>query len=147
MTLPFPSFEDLRKMFQFWIDQQDKWFYFETAGLRNRSDGGSEVPDTRRFANPITYSRRTETVYYSQSRIVGMIGDVINYPPSLMLHDAKIIIVEFNQSVHDPGTGFISEEGRSRYGLVFSQIAYFEPVEDEVLFMSSDPRVHISEGD
>ena len=28
--IPLPTFEDNIKLLQFWIDQQDKWFYFET---------------------------------------------------------------------------------------------------------------------
>jgi hypothetical protein len=27
--MPIPTFEDIRKILQFWIDQQDKWFFFE----------------------------------------------------------------------------------------------------------------------
>ena len=28
-----PSFEDIEKVFSFWLDQQDKYFYFETAPI------------------------------------------------------------------------------------------------------------------
>jgi len=141
MTLPIPTFEDIRRALQFWIDQQDKWFYFETVTFPNRSTEDSEVPNPIQSRSPMTWARSDVTTYYLQTRIIGKIGDVINFPPSLMLHDSKVFTVEFYHSRLHSTTQVISEEDRSRYGLVFTQITYYEPIEDEEAFLDSDQRI------
>ena len=90
--IPLPSFEDIRKILQFWIDQQDKWFYFETEFILSGSTGESEVPGLRTSSIPAFASRR-ETNQYIQTRIVGIISDVISYPPSLLLKNVSVFTV------------------------------------------------------
>jgi hypothetical protein len=139
MTTPLiPTFEDIRKILNFWFDQENKWFYFETAPLKVASN--TEIDeDQEPFVATATIGHRRETVDYSQDRIVGLIFDVISYPPSLLLHDATIYSVQpdFSQ-----GTKTIKKvEKREIYGLVFSQITYYEPIKDIKVFLQGDPRV------
>jgi hypothetical protein len=34
-----------------------------------------------------------EILYYSQSRVIGLIHDIVSYPPSLLLHDATVFTI------------------------------------------------------
>lgn len=142
---PIPTFEDIRRALQFWIDQQDKWFYFEAAASQNRSTGETDVTNPLQTRAIINREYTEETIFYLQTRVVGKIGDVINFPPSLMLNDSKVFTVEFYRSALHSIIKIVSEEDRSKYGLVFSQITYYEPVEDEEAFLNSDPRVNPTE--
>ncbi len=143
-SMPIPSFEDLRKILQFWIDQQDKWFYFEGPALQAGTTGEAEVPNPLRSGTSISFSRRDETVQYIQTRLVGRIADVVSYPPSLLLADATVFNAELSYS-GGPEARISSPETRSKYGLVFSQITYYEPLDDRDAFLAEDPRVQASE--
>jgi hypothetical protein len=139
--IPLPSFEDIRKILQFWIDQQDKWFYFETAIIHSGSTGQSEVPNPlqRPYASP--WSRSSEINEFIQARIVGCIKDVISYPPSLLLKDVSVFTVCLTNGLQY--MNLISIEKRNKYGLVFSQITYYEPIDNIEEFLVSDARVAI----
>lgn len=145
VNLPFPTYEDIRKALQFWVDQQDKWFYFETAASQNRSWGQTEVPNPLQQRTMTSHSYREETIYYLQTRIVGKIGDVIEFPPSLMLNDAEAFTVEFSRSQSYTNTRIVAKESRDKYGLVFSVITYYEPVGDYEAFIEEDQRVNPSD--
>jgi hypothetical protein len=138
--LPFPSFEDIRRVLQFWLDQQDKWFYFEGATLQSGSTGEVEAPNPLHSRTMVNISRRDETVHYLQTRIVGKIGDVVSYPPTLLLHDAVVFTAQLSYQWQF-STSIVSKETRRRYGLVFSQITYYEPIDDHEKFLDQDTRV------
>ena len=40
--IPLPSFDDIRRILNFWFDQQDKWFYFETGMFQTGINGKIE---------------------------------------------------------------------------------------------------------
>ena len=139
--IPLPSFEDIRKILQFWIDQQDKWFYFETAIIQSGSTGESEVPNPIHTPVRTSWSKSSETNQYIQIRIVGSINDVVSYPPSLLLRDVSVFTVSL---IYDrQTTKLVSIEKRDKYGLVFSQITYYEPIDDVESFLKGDARVTI----
>ena len=137
--IPLPSFEDIRKILQFWIDQQDKWFYFETDVIHSSSHGDHEE-SAPLYAKTTTHLLSNQTNLYVQSRIIGQIHDVISYPPSLMLSDAAIFTVRINYDQNS--FKLISNKKRRRFGLVFSQITYFEPIDDLKSFLKIDDRVN-----
>ncbi len=134
-----PTFEDNMKLLQFWIDQQDKWFYFETDIVQSSSYGEEEVPAQMYQLTPVN-AYRNHTIVYIQSRIIGKIHNVIFNPPSMMLDNTIVITAEinFDRNKHT----IISRQERMKYGLVFSQITYFEPIEDHELFLEKDGRVN-----
>lgn len=136
--IPLPTFEDNLKLLQFWIDQQDKWFYFETASVISSKLGETFVPAPM---HQIVAERVTndETYYYVQTRIVGRIRDVIFNPPSLMLNDANEITVQINYDRNKHTV--LTRQKRKNFGLVFSQITYFEPIENFEKFIENDERV------
>jgi hypothetical protein len=143
--MSLPSFEDLRKILEFWISQQDKWFYFEIGVVQSHTDSLGKQKPVHYFGT-VGINGIQENVYsthyYVQPRIIGKIYDVISYPPSLLLQETKIftVLVNFN----DAGPEFqIGTEQRKQYGLVFSQITYFEPIEDSNSFLATDKRVNI----
>lgn len=137
--IPLPSFNDIRKILQFWIDQQDKWFYFETQLIQSRSTGVSDVPNPLHNTTRVSWSRSSETMHYIQTRIVGKIYDVVSYPPSLLLSEVSVFTVD---DIFDQRSAIlVSFEKREKYGLVFSQISYYEPINDIELFLEKDPRV------
>jgi hypothetical protein len=80
--LPFPSFEDIRNILSFWLDQQDKWFYFETEKLISGSVGSvfHWPPSLEGIPSPLDDTK--ESIQYIQTRIVGKIRDVLSFPPS-----------------------------------------------------------------
>jgi hypothetical protein len=88
----------------------------------------------------VNISRRDETVHYLQTRIVGKIGDVVSYPPTLLLHDAVVFTAQLSYQWQF-STSIVSKETRRRYGLVFSQITYYEPIDDHEKFLDQDTRV------
>jgi len=137
--IPIPSFEDIRKLLSFWIDQQDKWFYFETGALQTGKIG--EIEDRSQNATSYVFPRNklSETFQYSQSRIIGKIFNVVEYPPSLLLQDVTIFTVHL-ESEYQKGN-VVNIEKRHQYGLVFSQITYYEPIDSIELFISNDSRV------
>jgi hypothetical protein len=139
-ALPLPSFDNIRIALQFWLDQQDKWFYFEGAALPTGSIANTEVPNPLRSQTTIDFSRQDETLYYLQTRIIGKIHDVVPFPPSLLLHDATVLTVRLWHQ-RNLRTSVINKESRPKYGLVFSQITYYEPVDKPETFLESDPRV------
>ena len=104
---PLPSFEDIRKTLQFWIDQQDKWFYYENELILSGTSEDSGL---------VNYS-------FAQTRVVGKIHDVISYPPSLLLKNTTVHYVE----VVEIGriARIVSPEKRAKYGMVLSQVAYY----------------------
>jgi hypothetical protein len=135
--IPLPSFEDIRKILQFWFDQQDKWFYFETGSIQSGSTSESEVPNPLHTHTITSREIRSETHQYIQNRIVGKIFDVILYPPSLLLQDVLV----FKVNIERISTRLISKGKRDKYGLVFSQITYFEPINDVESFLEKDTRI------
>lgn len=139
--IPLPSFEDIRRILQFWIDQQDKWFYFETAIIQSGSTGESEIPNPLHTHVRTSWATRRETNQYIQTRIVGNINDVVSYPPSLLLRDVSVFTVSL--AYERQTTSLVSIEKRNRYGLVFSQITYYEPIDDVESFLKGDARVTI----
>ena len=138
--IPIPSFDDIRKLLHFWIDQQDKWFYFELGMVQIGISGETSRTDTMGMGYSTGGNDKTkETIQYSQSRIVGKIHNVVEYPPSLLLHDVTIFTA--NLLWGNESHFMKSIEKRNQYGLVFSQITYYEPVENIDLFISNDIRV------
>lgn len=142
--IPLPSFEDIRKLLQFWIDQQDKWFYFETLRIRIGSEGASEVPKLRSIQSIPSWTANKETDHYLQTRLIGRIHDVVSYPPSLLLSDVSIVTASLSYG-QIPSGEIVSNEKRDRYGLVFSQITYYEPINDIDSFLEQDQRMASSD--
>jgi hypothetical protein len=137
---PIPSFDDIRRILQFWIDQQDRWFYFEGAASQSGSIGEAHAPNPLHSRTMVDTSTQKQTIYYLQPRIVGKIGDVISYPPSLLLLEAQVMTAHLSYQ-YGLQTSIVSREVRPKYGLVFTQITYYEPVEDHLRFLAEDPRV------
>ncbi|MCK6581941.1 MAG: hypothetical protein L6Q49_02460 [Anaerolineales bacterium] len=133
---PIPSFDDFRKLFEFWFDQQNKWFYFETESLQT---GITAKTDHSPKNVVYAFNNTRETYYYNQNRIVGKIHDVVSFPPSLLLQDVSVFTVELNFEYQVES--LLNKENREKYGLVFSQITYYEPIEDIELFLKNDKRV------
>jgi len=139
IPIPFPSFDDIRKLLQFWIDQEDKWFYFELGMIQIGIAGEIAKTDLIRGGFGGNKDKTNETIQYSQSRIIGKIFNVVEYPPSLLLHDVTIFTAYL---LWGNASHFIKNiEKRNQYGLVFSQITYYEPVENIEIFISKDSRV------
>lgn len=137
--LPFPSFEDVRKILNFWIDQQDKWFYFETEKWKSGSQSSILHLPPVLEGSPSPMDDNQESTQYALSRIIGKIRDILSFPPSLLLEDTTVFTVLIS---FDNFTGrVVSLEKRKEYGLVFSQVAYYEPIHDIKLFFMEDPRV------
>ena len=135
--IPIPSFDEIRKVLNFWFDQKDKWFYFETEMFQIGIDG-----DIQKMSGPYGTLYRditNEMFQYSQSRIVGKIYDVIEYPPSLLLRDVTVFTANINSSNRKGEV--VDLENRKQYGLIFSQISYYEPIEDVASFISNDARI------
>ena len=139
VQLPIPSFEDIRKLLGFWIDQQDKWFYFETGALQTGKIGEIESPSPNIARHVFPRNKLSETFQYSQSRIIGRIYNVVEYPPSLLLQDVTVFTVHL-ESDYQKGN-VVNEEKRNQYGLVFSQITYYEPIENIEVFIKDDLRI------
>jgi hypothetical protein len=137
--IPIPSFEDIRKLLEFWINQQDKWFYFETETIQTGISGRTQYAPQNIARHTSAWDERNETLQYSQSRIVGKIYEVVSYPPSLLLQDVTVFTV--NLLYDRPKFDIVNLEKRKKYGLVFSQITYYEPVEDIETFINIDIRV------
>ena len=137
--LPFPSFEDFRKYFSFWLDQQDKWFYFETEKLISGSAGRVMHLQPALAGLPSPLDDTQESTQYAQSRIVGKIQEVLSFPPSLLLTNTSVftVLISFDGSKDR----IVNLEGRKEYGLVFSQITYYEPIHDVAVFLQEDSRV------
>jgi hypothetical protein len=142
--IPLPSFEDIRKTLQFWIDQQDKWFYFETGIIQSGKTGETEVPGLHTGSIP-SLARRRESNQFVQTRIVGNINDIISYPPSLLLSNVSIFTVSIDYQWQRQYSRQESIEKRDKYGLVFSQISYYEPIDNIELFLKQDKRVNKDE--
>lgn len=137
--LPFPTFEDFRKLLEFWIDQQDKWFYFETESIQSGLVGFEEDFMSSPFS--MGSRKKAEQFFqYKQTRILGNIRDVISHPPSLLLQDVTVLTIKLNLDNNSEKT--VKTEKRKSYGLVFSQITYYEPIDNIEEFLSSDPRVN-----
>ncbi|MEW6086402.1 MAG: hypothetical protein AB1607_17595 [Chloroflexota bacterium] len=144
-SIPLPSFEEIRKILNFWIDQQDKWFYFEGDKMQTGSEGRvtHSPPPLARTSSP--WDDKRETIQYIQSRIAGRIKDVVPYPPSLLLDDVFVFTALF--SIDNLNGYVISRERRNAYGLVFSQITYYEPIQDLEAFLQKDARIKYEEKD
>lgn len=134
--LPLPTFEDWRKMAQFWFDQQDKWFYFETALVPSSSDG------TTQNSTATLISTTSADQWYAQTRIVGKIIDVVAYPPSLDLEEASVFTIEMRFRLSTKR--ILNTEVRRKYGLVLSQITYYESVDNPTDFLNLDSRLRQS---
>ena len=130
---PLPSFEDIRKILEFWFEQEHKWFYFETNAIESSSVSSTQT------SNTVLMSSTYEDKWYAQTRIAGKIFDVVTYPPSLYLENASVITVELR--FRSPDKRILTRDVRTKYGLVFSQITYYEPIDDIETFLRSDPRV------
>ena len=139
--IPFPTFDDIQKSLQFWIDQQDKWFYFETDFLQSGTTAESDVPNPLRGQTKISRAMSYQTTKYIQTRIVGKIFDVVSYPPSLLLSDVRVITVKLTFEGKQ-NTICNASEQRERYGLVFSQITYYEPITSIESFLDNDKRIN-----
>jgi hypothetical protein len=137
--MPFPSFEDARKLLNFWLDQQDRWFYFEGEKFPSASEGNVTHSPPIFAGEPSPWDNSLETTYYVQTRIVGKIRDIVNFPPSLLLDDTSVFTVLM--SLNDRKTKLVEHVKRNKYGLVFSQITYYEPIQDPAFFLRDDPRV------
>ncbi len=94
-------------------------------------------PNLARTSSP--WDNTEEAVYYVQTRIVGKIRDVVPYPPSLLLKDASVytVLLSFDYI----GAHVKRLEKRPVYGLVFSQITYYEPIQDVEEFLAVDERI------
>jgi hypothetical protein len=131
--------DDMRKILNFWFDQRKKYFYFETEILKASSHSEKQRADRSGFLLPASTEYREEVFDYFQDRIVGRVSDVVPYPPSLLLHDISIFTVRLeinygNQKIE-------KKETRNNYGLVFSQITYYEPIELVEDFFREDSRI------
>jgi hypothetical protein len=141
VQLPFPSFEDIRKALQFWFDQQDKWFYFEVGLVQGGTSGRAQSPNPIHDHALWTFTESQQTIQYRQTRLVGRIRDVVSFPPSLLLSEAEVLTVDMTFFGASQGEWIVASEKRERYGLVFSQITYYEPINDIESFRQEDPRV------
>ena len=140
MAMPlFLSSDDMRKILNFWFDQRKKYCYFETATLKVATHSERQSTERTGYVLPVSSNYREEVVDYFQDRIVGRISDVVPYPPSLLLHDASIFTVRIEINY---GTQKIeNKEKRKTYGLVFSQITYYEQIENVEEFLRDDSRI------
>lgn len=138
-THVLPSFDDIRNMFNFWIDQENKWFYFETATLKAGSNIERDVYNPLHMNTTVATEYGRESVDYVQDRIVGRISDVIPYPPSLLLLNSSIFSVKLD--ILRGTKSLVKCEKRETYGLVFSQITYYEPIKNLEVFLKDDPRI------
>lgn len=140
--MPEPLFltsEDMRKILNFWFDQRKKYFYFETAALQAVSHSERQKTERTGYVLPASSEIMEEVVDYFQDRIVGRISEVVPYPPGLMLREASIFTVRLEINY---GTQKIEKsEKRPNYGLVFSQITYYEPIESVEEFLHDDSRI------
>jgi hypothetical protein len=135
----FLTSDDMRKILNFWFDQRKKYYYFETATLKVASHSERQRTERSGYVLPASTDYREEVVDYFQDRIIGRISDVVPYPPSLLLHDTSIFTVRLEINY---GTQKIeNHEKRPSYGLVFSQITYYEPVENIEEFFRDDSRI------
>jgi len=137
--IPIPSFEDIRKLLEFWIDQQDKWFYFETETIQIGTSGRTQYAPKNIARHASTWDEINEKLQYSQSRITGKIHNVVSFPPSLLLEDVTVFTVNLLYDRQKPDV--VNVEKRKKYGLVFSQITYYEPVDDIENFINNDIRI------
>lgn len=137
--IPFPSFEDIRKLLGFWIDQQDKWFYFETETIQIGTSGRTQYAPNNIARHASTWDEITESFQYRQARIIGKIHDVVSFPPSLLLEDATVVTVNLLHDRQKPDV--VDVEKRKKYGLVFTQITYYEPIDDIANFIKNDIRI------
>lgn len=140
MTKPlFLTSDDMRKILNFWFEQRKKYFYFETAALKVASHSERQRTERTGYVLPASTDYREEVVDYFQDRIVGRISEVVPYPAGLLLHDASIFTVRLEINY---GTQKIEKsEKRESYGLVFSEITYYEPIENVEEFLRDDPRI------
>jgi hypothetical protein len=140
MTKPlFLTSDDMRKILNFWFEQRKKYFYFETAALKVLSHSERQRTERTGYVLPASTDYREEVVDYFQDRIVGRISEVVPYPPSLLLHDVSIFTLRLEINY---GTQKIEKsEKRESYGLVFSEITYYEPIENVEEFLRDDPRI------
>lgn len=139
VQIPLPSFEDIQKLLGFWIEQQDKWFYFETETIQIGVTGKIQNAPKNVARHVFTRQEVNETYQYSQTRIIGKIHDVVSYPPSLLLQDVTVFTATLEYEHQKEN--FINIKKRKKYGLVFSQITYYEPIEDIDYFINNDDRV------
>ena len=51
--IPLPSFGDIRKILQFWIEQQDRWFYFEIGTIQSGSTSEKDLSPQYFYAKHI----------------------------------------------------------------------------------------------
>ncbi len=135
-----PSFEDVRKIFEFWFDQEGKWFYFELQTIQIASQSKTiHVPSN--FARTASAEEETRQFHiYLQERVVGKILDIVSFPPSLLLQDTMVCLVELNYK-YQKSISVTSKENRPKYGLVFSQITYYEPINNIDDFRKNDLRI------
>jgi hypothetical protein len=140
MTKPlFLTSDDMRKILNFWFEQRKKYFYFETAALKVASHSERQRTERTGYVLPASTEYREEVVDYFQDRIVGRISEVVPYPAGLLLHDTSIFTVRLEINY---GTQKIEKsEKRESYGLVFSEITYYEPIENVEEFLRDDPRI------
>ena len=135
----FLTSDDMRKILNFWFEQRKKYFYFETAALKVVSHSERQRTERTGYVLPPSTDYREEVVDYFQDRIVGRISEVVPYPPGLMLHDSSVYTVRLEINY---GTQRIEKsEKRESYGLVFSQITYYEPIDAVEEFLQNDPRL------
>lgn len=138
--LPIPSFDDLQKHLSFWLDQKDKWFYFEGEMLHIASHSETTNAPVNTSRTTPTQDETKEFHTYIQQRIVGKIHDIVSFPPSLLLQNATTYVAELNFKYQQ--AAFVSsKDTRVKYGLVFSQITYYEPIEDIEVFIKNDSRI------
>lgn len=137
--IPIPSFEDIRKLLEFWINQQDKWFYFETEAVQIGTSGRTQYAPRNIARHASTWDEINETFQYSQSRIVGKIYDVVSFPPSLLLQSVTVFTVHLLHNQQKPDV--VNVEQRQKYGMVFSQVTYYEPIDDIEAFIKNDTRI------
>lgn len=135
----FLTSDDMRKILNFWFEQRKKYYYFETATLKVATHSERQRAERTGYVLPAATDYREEVVDYFQDRIVGRVSEVVPYPPGLMLHDTTIFTVRLEINY---GTQKIEKsEKRPSFGLVFSQITYFEPIENVEEFLRDDTLV------
>jgi hypothetical protein len=140
MAMPnFQTSEEMRKILNYWFDYRKKYFYFETGTLRVASHSERHRTERTGYVFPPSEDHKEEVVDYFQDRIVGRISEVVPYPPGLLLHDTSIFTVRLEINY---GTQKIEKsEKRQTYGLVFSQITYYEPIDNVEEFLRDDSRI------
>ena len=114
-------------------------FLIETEKWKSGSQSSAVHFPSVIEGSPSAMDDSRESTQYTPLRIIGKIQDDLSFPPSLLLKRVSIFTVSVS---FDNLTGrVINIDERKEYGLVLSQITYYEPIHDIALFLRDDSRV------